>query len=88
MFQWTARKNPVALLRAYAAAFDGDTGTVLTLKIHRHSDPVQNRAFAQNAVSRVVRVVVTELFHQLDQILVVIRNCTDDRFDLLQSFRC
>lgn len=54
VFQWTARKNPVALIRAYAAAFDGSTDTVLTLKIHRHSDPAQNRTFAQNAVNAVL----------------------------------
>lgn len=51
MFQWSARKNPVGLIRAYCAAFDGNTDVVLTLKVHRHNDPAQSRAFVQNAVN-------------------------------------
>jgi hypothetical protein len=51
MFQWSARKNPVGLIRAYCAAFDGNPNTVLTLKTHRHTDPAQSFAFVQNAVN-------------------------------------
>lgn len=51
IFQWSARKNPVNLLRAYCAAFDGTTDTVLTLKVHRHADPRQSAAFVQNAIN-------------------------------------
>lgn len=51
MFQWSARKNPINMLRAYCAAFDGHDDTVLTLKVHRHADPVQSAAFVQNAIN-------------------------------------
>jgi len=51
VFEWSARKNPVNLIRAYCAAFDGQTDTVLTLKAHRHADPVQNATFVRNAVN-------------------------------------
>jgi len=51
IFQWSARKNPVNLLRAYCAAFDGNTDTVLTLKVHRHTDPEKSRSFVQNAIN-------------------------------------
>lgn len=50
MFQWSGRKNPINLLRAYCAAFDGKTDTVLTLKVHRHTDPEHSREFVQNAI--------------------------------------
>lgn len=51
MFQWSARKNPVNLLRAYCAAFDGNTDVVLTLKVHRSADADHNKAFVQNAIN-------------------------------------
>ena len=54
VFQWSARKNPVGLLRAFCAAFDGDAGVVLTLKVHRNGDPAQNAQFARNAVDHVL----------------------------------
>jgi hypothetical protein len=54
VFQWTARKNPVALLRAYCAAFDGDADTVLTLKAHWQENEQESAAFVQRAISYVV----------------------------------
>ena len=51
IFQWSARKNPVNLIRAYCAAFDGNTDTVLTIKAHRDTDPKQSAVFVQNAVN-------------------------------------
>jgi hypothetical protein len=51
IFQWSTRKNPVNLIGAYCAAFDGHTDTVLTLKVHRGTDPKQNAAFVRNAVN-------------------------------------
>ncbi|MEO8160202.1 MAG: hypothetical protein ABI588_02190 [Arenimonas sp.] len=51
IFEWSERKNPVGLLRAYCAAFDGDDGVALTLKISRHPDPKQTLEFAQGAVA-------------------------------------
>lgn len=51
VFQWSARKNPVGLLRAFCAAFDGDPEAVLVLKAHRAGDPAQNAAFVKNAVN-------------------------------------
>ncbi len=54
VFQWSARKNPVGLLRAFCAAFDGDAGVVLTLKAHRTGDPAKNAQFVQNAVNHVL----------------------------------
>jgi hypothetical protein len=54
VFQWSARKNPVGLLRAFCAAFDGDAGVVLTLKAHRDEDPVKNAAFVKTAVNNVL----------------------------------
>ena len=52
VFQWSARKNPIALLRAYCAAFDGAQDTVLVLKVHRHSDAEASREFVQKAISQ------------------------------------
>ena len=54
IFQWTARKNPLALLRAYCAAFDGRTDTVLTLKAHWLEDEQQSAVFVQRAVNYVL----------------------------------
>jgi hypothetical protein len=54
VFQWSARKNPVGLLRAFCAAFDGDEGVVLTLKTHRDEDPARNSAFVRNAVGQIM----------------------------------
>ncbi|CAN5146342.1 hypothetical protein BH11PSE14_BH11PSE14_17120 [soil metagenome] len=50
VFQWSARKNPVGLLRAFCSAFDGDASVVLTLKTHRTGDPANNAAFVRNAI--------------------------------------
>lgn len=50
IFEWSERKNPVALLRAYCAAFDGDEHSLLTLKVSRFADPRQTLDFAQKAV--------------------------------------
>ncbi len=52
VFQWSARKNPAGLLRAYCAAFDGAADVVLTLKVHRNNDVEDSRAFAQTAVQQ------------------------------------
>ena len=52
IFQWSARKNPIGLLRAYAAAFDGETDVVLTLKVHRSNDAKDSREFVQTAVQQ------------------------------------
>jgi hypothetical protein len=41
VFEWSERKNPLGLLRAWCAAFDGDDGVALTLKVSRHPDPQQ-----------------------------------------------
>jgi glycosyltransferase involved in cell wall biosynthesis len=54
IFQWTPRKNPVALLRAYCAAFDGDSDTVLTLKAHWLEDEQQSAAFVQRSINQVM----------------------------------
>jgi glycosyltransferase involved in cell wall biosynthesis len=50
VFQWSARKNPVGLLRAFCAAFDGDPDAVLVLKAHRAGEPAVNSVFVKNAV--------------------------------------
>jgi glycosyltransferase involved in cell wall biosynthesis len=52
VFQWSARKNPVGLLRAYCAAFDGASDVVLTLKVHRGNDANDSRDFVQTAVQQ------------------------------------
>jgi glycosyltransferase involved in cell wall biosynthesis len=52
VFQWSARKNPAGLLRAYCAAFDGDEGVTLTLKVHRQADPIASRQFVTHAISQ------------------------------------
>lgn len=52
IFQWSARKNPVNLIRAYCAAFDGNEDTVLTLKTHRGMDPAENASFVRSAVNQ------------------------------------
>lgn len=54
VFQWSARKNPVGLLRAFCAAFDGDAGVVLTIKAHRSGDQANNAQFVQAAVNHVL----------------------------------
>ena len=51
VFEWTERKNPSALLRAYCEAFDGDENATLLLKVSRHNDPAKAAAFAQAAVA-------------------------------------
>ncbi len=51
IFEWSARKNPINLIRAYCAAFDGNTETVLTLKAHRDNDPAKSAVFVRNAVN-------------------------------------
>lgn len=50
IFEWSERKNPVGLLRAYCAAFDGDEQSLLTLKVGRFPDPARTLDFAQKAV--------------------------------------
>jgi glycosyltransferase involved in cell wall biosynthesis len=50
VFQWSARKNPVGLLRAYCAAFDGDDSVVLTLKTHRDEDAEKSARFVGSVV--------------------------------------
>ena len=52
VFQWSARKNPVNLIRAYCAAFDGNKDTVLTLKTHRGTDPGESAKFVRNAIGQ------------------------------------
>lgn len=52
IFQWSRRKNPVNLLRAYCAAFDGSQDTVLTLKVHRQADAEQSEQFVQDTISQ------------------------------------
>jgi hypothetical protein len=54
VFQWSARKNPIGLLRAYCAAFDGATDTVLTLKVHRQGSADASREFVQKAISQLL----------------------------------
>jgi len=54
MFQWSARKNPANLVRAYCAAFDGANDTVLTLKVHRGNDADASRIFVQQAIGQVM----------------------------------
>lgn len=54
VFQWSERKNPVGLLRAFCAAFDGDPDATLLLKAHRFSDPARNAGFVRDAVAAVV----------------------------------
>jgi glycosyltransferase involved in cell wall biosynthesis len=53
VFEWSERKNPVGLLRAWCAAFDGDAGVALTLKVNRHADPKQTFEATQADVRRV-----------------------------------
>lgn len=50
IFEWSERKNPIGLLRAYCAAFDGDEQSLLTLKVGRFPDAQQTLEFAQKAV--------------------------------------
>jgi hypothetical protein len=52
IFQWSARKNPTGLLRAYWSAFDGADDVVLTLKVHRKNDPVASREFVNNSIAQ------------------------------------
>jgi hypothetical protein len=52
VFEWSARKNPLGLLRAWCAAFDGDPGVTLVLKASRHGDPRQNFDFMQSELQR------------------------------------
>lgn len=54
VFQWSARKNPTGLLRAFCAAFDGDDGVVLTLKVHRQSDAAASRDFVNTAIGQLL----------------------------------
>jgi hypothetical protein len=54
VFDWSARKNPLGLLRAWCAAFDGDDGVALTLKVSRHADPQQTAEFVQGELQRAV----------------------------------
>jgi glycosyltransferase involved in cell wall biosynthesis len=57
VFEWSERKNPIGLLRAWFAAFDGDEGAALTLKVHRHPDPKQTLDFVQAAVAAVAAAI-------------------------------
>jgi hypothetical protein len=52
VFEWSARKNPLGLLRAWCAAFDGDKDVVLVLKAGRQGDPRQNFEFMQSELQR------------------------------------
>jgi len=54
VFQWSARKNPADLIRAYCTAFDGDDDAVLTLKSHRTADERQNIEFIGSAVRKLL----------------------------------
>jgi glycosyltransferase involved in cell wall biosynthesis len=47
VFDWSERKNPLGLLRAWCAAFDGDEGVALTLKASRHAEPQKTLEFVQ-----------------------------------------
>ena len=55
--EWSARRNPVGLLRAYCAAFDGASNVVLTLKAHRAADTGSSQEFVNAAIARVLRRV-------------------------------
>lgn len=55
VFQWSERKNPTGLIRAFCAAFDGDPDATLLLKAHRFSDATQNTKFMHDAVQSVLR---------------------------------
>lgn len=50
MFQWSARKNPINMLRAYCAAFDGNRETVLTMKINAGNN-AQSASLVQEAIN-------------------------------------
>jgi len=52
VFEWSARKNPLGLLRAWCAAFDGEADVALTLKVGRHADARQTFEFVQAELQR------------------------------------
>jgi glycosyltransferase involved in cell wall biosynthesis len=52
VFEWSERKNPLGLLRAWCAAFDGDPDVALVLKVGRHADARQNLEFMQSELKR------------------------------------
>lgn len=54
VFQWSERKNPVGVLRAFCSAFDGDPDATLLLKTHRFSDAGRNPGFVRDAVNAVL----------------------------------
>jgi glycosyltransferase involved in cell wall biosynthesis len=54
VFEWSERKNPVGLIRAFCAAFDGDEQVALTLKVSRHPDPKQTLEYVQRALATVL----------------------------------
>jgi hypothetical protein len=49
VFEWSERKNPLGLLRAWCAAFDGDDGVALTLKVSRYPDPEKTFEYVQSS---------------------------------------
>lgn len=54
VFQWSARKNPADLIRAFCAAFDGAGDVVLTLKAYRTADEQHNTAYIGAAIKAIL----------------------------------
>ena len=83
VFQWSARKNPTGLLRAYCAAFDGDEDVVLTLKVHRQTDPVASRDFVNTAIGQLLGRLRPR--HKLPRIEISTENFTEAQMRLLHA---
>jgi hypothetical protein len=53
-FQWSARKNPEGLIRAFVGAFDGRSDVELTIKTHIGGDEGADRAKISAEIKRIV----------------------------------
>lgn len=83
VFQWSARKNPTGLLRAFCAAFDGDKDVVLTLKVHRQTDAAASREFVNHAIGQ--RLSRLRPRHSLPRIEIATDNFSDAQMRELQA---
>lgn len=54
VFQWTERKNPIGLLKAYLTAFNEMEGVVLILKVHGSNHSVQEQERIKNEIKNCI----------------------------------